>query len=527
MNKKVHIKPSVLKIICLIIFALLVIFQAWIADDSFHIFVMAKNFINGHGLVYNIGVRTNASTTPLLLLLTTFLSYLTGEIEFTAIAIGVVTSVAAFGLLIRRIESNVLIVLATLCVSLSYGFMAFTTSGIETSLIFLIQIIFIDYILNHQGNYTFKQLFYVALLCSLSLLTRFDTCFLMFFPTAYIFLRKKDCSFPKMFLAGILGLLPFFAWIGFSIIYYGFPFPNTFYAKIRSNVSLMDYFRKGIDFYIVNFLCDTITLLIIIAALILLTWKGDALRRMIAVGMFLKLVYILRIGGDFMLGRHFAGLFIVAVYIIIDHSYKNKLFEKISIVKAGFICSIFVLLFVSGSVFKPCVLPYSDVADERGYYYSYLSLQKIIESKITGENYPLRQRFYLIPEVEKDIEAGYQGDVISFAPGILVFNYVDKINLYDQCALADPLLPYMSVDWNRSKAFASSDGKWRIGHLQRKIPDGYRESLQQNTNVIKDPEIHELYDKILLVVRSEDLFAPERLKAIWELNTKYRHFNAD
>ena len=289
----------------------------------------------------------------------------------------------------------------------------------------------------------------------------------------------------------------------------------------------MDYFKKGIDFYIVNFLCDTITLLIIIAALILLTWKGDALRRMIAVGMFLKLVYILRIGGDFMLGRHFAGLFIVAVYIIIDHSYKNKLFEKISIVKAGFICSIFVLLFVSGSVFKPCVLPYSDVADERGYYYSYLSLQKIIESKITGENYPLRQRFYLIPEVEKDIEAGYQGDVISFAPGILVFNYVDKINLYDQCALADPLLPYMSVDWNRSKAFASSDGKWRIGHLQRKIPDGYRESLQQNTNVIKDPEIHELYDKILLVVRSEDLFAPERLKAIWELNTKYRHFKAD
>lgn len=76
----------------------------------------------------------------------------------------------------------------------------------------------------------------------------------------------------------------------------------------------------------------------------------------------------------------------------------------------------------------------------------------------------------------------------------------------------------MGVDWEKSVSM-SEFGNWRIGHLYKIIPDGYRESLQRDDNLIRNPDIHKLYDKILLVVRGE-LFSRERFKAIWELNTR-------
>ena len=519
-----------MKKICVIVFAAIVVLHAWIADDAYHGFIMSKNFMDGNGLVYNIGERTNASTTPLWLLLTTLLSCVTRHIEYTALAICVIASVTAFYLLIRRLESKTLILLATIVCLGSYGFIAYSTSCLENCLIFLIQIIFVDYILNHKDTYSFKQLFVVAFLCSLSLLTRFDTCFLMFFPTAYIFLRKKGCGFFKMLLAGILGLLPVFAWLGFSVIYYGYPFPNTFYVKIRNDLSMMEYLVKGFEYYKVSFLGDMLTVLIIVSALIILSWKGDALRRMIAIGIFFKLAYILRIGGDFMLGRHLSGLFIVSVYVLLDYTVKNIPFDRKKLFKAGLA---FLLIAFLGVFLRPIfVFPYNySVGDERAIYFQYTSIYKLIKRDITGTNYPLNCWKIHVEPTETRIKMGYHGDVFYFAPGILVYTYADRIYMTDQGALADPLLPYMGVDWKRSKGYTSyvletKVGDWRIGHLQRTIPEGYRESLQQDKNLIKDPEIHELYDKILLVVRGKDLFSKERLEAIWELNTKYRNFRA-
>lgn len=522
-NKARKIKTSTVRLLCFIVFLVFVVSQAWLADDSYHAFVMTKNFMNGHGLVYNIGERTSAATSPFMLLLTTFLSCITRHIELTALAIGIVSSSISFGLIIRRIERKTLMILATFICVFSYGYIAYTTSGLETSLIFLIQILYFDYVLNHKEEYSFKQLFFVAFLCSLSLLTRFDTCFLMFFPTAYIFLKKKKCGICKMLLAGFLGLLPVFAWLGFSVIYYGYPFPNTYYAKLRTGIAITDYLLKGINFYKVNILCDPITLVIIFIALAIMILKGDWLRRMIAVGMIMKMLYILRIGGDFMLGRHFAGIFIVSVYIIFDHAERNKWFDKKKLLIVGVVLPLLVLVGLITPV--SFLYPLNDVADERSVYFSYTSLIMIVKSEITKENYPL-QNFLTQSEGAKiRIERGYKGDILTFAPGIIVYNYSDRIYLADQIALADPLLPYMGIDWNMSLYFSKGQGNWRIGHIQRAIPEGYRESLQQNANLIKDPEIHDLYDKILLVVRG-DLFTKERFKAIWELNTKYRNFKA-
>jgi hypothetical protein len=59
--------------------------------------------------------------------------------------------------------------------------------------------------------------------------------------------------------------------------------------------------------------------------------------------------------------------------------------------------------------------------------------------------------------------------------------------------------------------------RWRVGHYFRRVPRGYRLSLEENANRIVDPAHHELYDDIRAATR-DPLFAPGRLEAIVRLN---------
>ena len=102
-----------------------------------------------------------------------------------------------------------------------------------------------------------------------------------------------------MILAGVVGLLPLFIWFGFSIIYFGYPFPNTFYAKLRTSFPISDYIRKGADFFVITSIYDIITISTIILAVIILFKKKKAFELSIVIGIISKMIYLLRIGGDF------------------------------------------------------------------------------------------------------------------------------------------------------------------------------------------------------------------------------------
>jgi len=83
-------------------------------------------------------------------------------------------------------------------------------------------------------------------------------------------------------------------------------------------------------------------------------------------------------------------------------------------------------------------------------------------------------------------------------------------HLLDECALADPLLARLPAVFNHD---------WRPGHFRRMIPEGYRESLERRTNALARPALRRAYEDLRLATRSRDLLSPERLAAIWRLNT--------
>jgi len=60
-------------------------------------------------------------------------------------------------------------------------------------------------------------------------------------------------------------------------------------------------------------------------------------------------------------------------------------------------------------------------------------------------------------------------------------------------------------------------GRWRIGHFERAIPDGYEETLATGRNVIHDQEVARFYDRVTLIVAGP-LWSRARLQAIVQMN---------
>ena len=75
--------------------------------------------------------------------------------------------------------------------------------------------------------------------------------------------------------------------------------------------------------------------------------------------------------------------------------------------------------------------------------------------------------------------------------------------------LYDPLL---------SRLPAVQEDNWVIGHMYRKIPSGYRLTLETGINYIEDKNLWFYYDKLKFIL-SGNLFDLERLKELIKFNS--------
>ncbi|MBO6133901.1 MAG: hypothetical protein J6P05_06175, partial [Lachnospiraceae bacterium] len=106
----------------------------------------------------------------------------------------------------------------------------------------------------------------------------------------------------------------------------------------------------------------------------------------------------------------------------------------------------------------------------------------------------------------------FNGGIVENAAGIVVYKNPD-LYLNDTYALGDPFL---------SKLPAKYDQNWRVGHLRREVPEGYQESIWTDSNKVKDPSLHDLYESIRLITRGP-LFSKDRIKEIIDLNFSLMH----
>jgi len=98
--------------------------------------------------------------------------------------------------------------------------------------------------------------------------------------------------------------------------------------------------------------------------------------------------------------------------------------------------------------------------------------------------------------------------------GLSGFHAGQKIHIIDYFALGDPLLSRLPI----TERYDIWEFGWRIGHFYKTLPPGYFETNQSGENVIEDKCLAKYYDKLTIITRG-NLFDPNRMQEIWNMNT--------
>jgi arabinofuranosyltransferase len=506
-------------------YVLIVVISAWLSDDAYITFRTIDNFINGFGLTWNVSERVQVYTHPLWMFILSAFYFITSEIYYTSITVSILISTGAVLLLFYKLSNSITnTIFISLILIFSKAFIDYSTSGLENPLThLLIVVFFILYFKDEEGD---KKLFNLSLIASLAVLNRMDI-ILIFLPALLVIYFRGNKL--KGLLIAAAGFSPFILWEIFSLFYYGFPFPNTAYAKLNTGISQIELIQQGFHYLLYSFYLDPLTPIVLLAGIIIpLVSKNRALLPL-TIGIACYMIYILNIGGDFMGGRFFSAPLLCSAIVISKTNFKSFRFRHTQIALLLMVIMLGLLspkptIFSTANyglgpkIFKAfrfgpyIVNMYHGITDQRMWFYYFTGLLSNVSERQLYE-------FPGIQDAQKLKESGKRV-VIRDVIGMIGFYSGSNIHIIDPRALSDPLLSKLPSTeyWRGGHKPRPGEKKWIIGHFMRKIPIGYLETITTGENKLKDKNLRKYYDKLSFVTRG-NLFDFNRLIEIWNLNT--------
>ncbi len=463
----------------------------WISDDAFITMRYVKNFVEGNGLVYNIGERVEGYTHFLWLLLLAASKAVGFDPVDASMWLGIAAYAGIIVLLLsisfREHKKNpkaIWLPVAAALFALNYDTAEWASGGLETSFYTLL-ILGAFYIWFYSKFSEQRRLLLTGLTLALVSLTRPDG--VLFAVTAAVLLtvsgsrRKQSLLFISksigiLILPSIVIGVPYLLW---KYFYYGDLLPLTYYAKSADE----NYFGQGF-FYIwlyfrVHF---TSAIALLIGALLLLRKNSEeegrnedrnvgspSIAALAAIVVYL-ILFVARVGGDFMFARFIIPV-VPFVYIVIEQALERLrvsiAWHKIglaviilasSVIEENVTTTTFFYLDQNGKRQENWNLVFGKgethfIADERWFYYDAFH-------DSTGE----RGRMELYSETGKYLEPFFRGlPVTVVIPGAMnmVAYYANFSTAIDEYGLTDKYIAHLPID-NRG----------HVGH-EKKAPDSY------------------------------------------------------
>jgi len=488
---------------------------AWFADDAFITFRCLDNFVHGRGLTWNVAERVQAFTNPLWLFLLAAPYAAFGSIYWVSLAASWTAVVVLVALLLRHASA---LAMGTVCVVLLAGskaFLEYSVSGMENPLLHVIVAAATVTMLRMDDP--LRRARRLALLASLAFLTRADAVVYTGALCASAWLAAPRWQTTR---AIALGWLPIALWELFSLLYFGVWLPNTAVAKLGGGLPRAELAEQGLRYLQNSLLWDPLTLTTVVAALATaLRWPTRAARPALAVAMALAAhsVYVVAIGGDFMSGRFLSAPFVVAVFLL------ARLRPRPTVCAATVVLAAVLAVVSERSPWRPrpgplgfqnATDPYG-VTDERAVYYAFTAP--------LGGGYGPWGRMAdgaAYPPALKAMERFEAGERVQVHTQVGMLGYFAgaELHILDPMGLGDPLLARLPItttsgDSLFGRARDSVGRFWRIGHLERGIPEGYLESLKTDENRVAHPELARAYALLHTICRAP-LFSARRWHAI-------------
>lgn len=489
--------------------ALLVVLvrNAWVTDDAFITFRTLDNFVHGRGLRWNVAERVQSFTNPLWLFLLAPLYALTGEAFYTSSAVSVVLTLTTAAVLAGWVaRTHAAAGLAFVLLAGSKACVDFSVSGMENPLSNVLLAAFAATLVARGAEG--PRLAWLSALAAAAALTRLDNILLLIPALAWAIGRSWGRAVWWPLLAGVV---PIAAWEGFSLLYYGFPFPNTAYAKLGvEDMTRWELITQGGWYLWESARLDPLTPAVIACAMAAAAWARAPQQVALASGMFLHLLYVVAIGGDFMSGRFLAASYLCAVALLTDLG--------LSMAGGGWVVPASLAIVAALPARSPLRsgADYGSapgeqeivrgISDERAQYFDQSGLLAVPWGQGPQHAWvDLGKSFARESAVHVHKTVGYLG-----------YYAGPRAHIVDRMALCDALLAHIprrsQTERDTSPAFR------RIGHLMRDVPPGYVQTLETGRNAIQDPHLAEYYDHLALVIRGP-IFSRERLGEIWRLNT--------
>ena len=316
-----------LGVIC-VMFIYLCFETKFIQDDAYITFRYVENFVNGDGLVFNIGERVEGYTNFLWLMVLSLFAVLGMDMinisQMLSVAFGVVTLIVTYKISslivlnepeVRKKGTeapaegpavNLLNLIPVILTAFVGAFQYWSVSGMETSMFVSFSLLGIYYYIKNKNSEEVDYKF--PLFLFLASITRPEGLYIF----AIIILHKVIMSLKDNWdnkgeavkglftrnnvITYFVYLAPTFLFILFRLTYYGYPFPNTYYAKTGFSAV---YLQTGLDYFWTFAEAYLLYGFVFIIPVILFKKKEIFFETLLLFMMYvLYTIYIISVGGD-------------------------------------------------------------------------------------------------------------------------------------------------------------------------------------------------------------------------------------
>ncbi|MEO8447750.1 MAG: tetratricopeptide repeat protein [bacterium] len=359
-----------------VFFVIICINNKFIQDDAFISFRYIQNFVNGNGLVFNIGERVEGYTNLLWVLILSVFVSLKINVESISQILSVLFGVAVIYMtyllsgLIRMREDlkgskkiksddndaqvNYFNLIPSVMLVCTGSFIFWAVSGMETTMFITFCLLGIYYYVKGRNSEAVNYKF--PLFIVLATLTRPEGLYffgLIMIHKLFLSIKEKKSEGIKEFfsknniLSYLVFIIPVILYFVIRYSYYGYLFPNTFYAKTGSSSA---YLTAGLEYFEKFFTSYMLYGVVLLLPLYLLKKKENFFE----ISLFYLLIipfmlYVIYVGGDVLKQNRFFlpvlpliyilfAKFLTEIYFIIKIKFSRSFAFAAVFIISGFIC---------------------------------------------------------------------------------------------------------------------------------------------------------------------------------------------
>ncbi len=330
----------------------------WVCDDAFISFRYAHHLVEGNGLVFNPGERVEGYTNFLWTILIAGGLFLGIDASLMSVVLSMASLAGLLSLsawLAHRLSGGrpaVFLPFAAIALAGNYVISSYGTSGLETMFAALLVLVAVE-------RAEARSPLLSGLAGILATMSHPDhAVFYAAMAGAMLMRRELRPSIVRYALPFVFLYVPYFLW---RYSYYGDVFPNTYYAKSGG----LAYFHQGGRYLLINFLSAGLFAVVPLMLYGLFRYRSTLLARFVFIALPLYLVYVAKIGGDFMLGRLMCPI-LAPVFILAELGAREAAVRG-RLVGTSLGLAVFGLAAVPTTVIREYE-KYAHVADERTFY---------------------------------------------------------------------------------------------------------------------------------------------------------------